>query len=417
MNGINSDHLKNGIKRVLAALMVLTYSTIVHFEYCRGFEFLSFINTVLRFLQFALIGVVILMLILSYIRHRFRMSKTAALTLVLYLYIAAVTAYNGYNFLRAGLVANILLPLLFDTAMFEKDETMFKGWLHTLEVMTVINFITILLFVGQDGFDYREGASRLRFVYFLHYDNGHVVTTFPVMCFNLMLYLRNHRKRHLLFVVIVLAGYCITFSATSLVMSIVFFAALLAYRYFPMLKSVFLNKTFLLAAILVLFVGMIVLGGYKNLVSLFVLLFNKNLTLNRAGVFEMALQYIRKSILIGYGYVVDAKWIAGYNSGHNLYLNFMLAGGIIGLALFIWLLFLTLGTGRRQCRSCKELYIMYCGVIAYMVAGMAEGYDTYASFYLFLWMCISLAHGDGINAMLDAYSHRSIRFVSNGRRI
>lgn len=413
---MNAAHLKYIIKSVLAALMVLTYSTIVHFEYCRGFEFLSFINVILRFLQFAMIGLIIIMMIPSYISHRFRMSKTALLILVLYLYIAGVTLYNGYNFLRAGLVANILLPLLFDIALFEKDEAMFKGWLHTLEVMTVINFISILLLVGRDGFDYSDGVSRLRYVYFLHYDNGHVVTTFPVMCFNLMLYLRNRRKRHLLFVVIVLAGYIITFSATTLVMCIFFFAALLVYRYFPLIKSAFLNKTFMISAIVIVFVLMIVLGGYKRLVFIFEILFNKNI-LNRSGVFETALQYIRRSMLIGYGYVVDAKWIAGYNSGHNLYLNFMLAGGIIGLALFVWILFSTLGNGKRQCRSCKELYIMYCGVIAYMVAGMAEGYDTYASFYLFLWMCITLAHGDGINALLDAYSHRSVRFVSNGRRI
>ena len=153
-----------------------------------------------------------------------------------------------------GLIANLLFTVVFDAVVYTENKSIFRGWIMALNSLVILNFISILLLYKKNGFDFYTTTGYLRNVYFLHYDNGHIVTTFPTLCFNLMLYLRNRKRYHLYIIGLILSGYCITFSVTSILMCTVFFAALLIYKNLPMVRSFLLNKSTFIFNVIVVFV-------------------------------------------------------------------------------------------------------------------------------------------------------------------
>lgn len=397
-------------KKIIAWIAVLSFSTLVEFDYVYGLHRLSFVNDCMDIGAVIISIVTVLILIVLCVDHQYRMSPVCFAIVGMYLFIGTVTLVNGYSVFKRGFLANIAMSILFDIIIYRRDTKFFTSLLQALNVMTFLNFISLIVLFHQHGFVY-AGPGRLHHNYYLlSYDNGHIVTFFPVICFNAMIYIRTRRLRYLFYPFVCLVSVLIMFSATSIVMLSLMLIIFLLCRYFHSIERIFFNRWMVMASIVI--IGWLYLfNGLNQLSDITIYLFQKSLeSAGRIRMRDTALSYILKKPLLGYGYVTNATWINGYNSAHNFILNYLLTGGLIGLVLFVIIIYMLLRKGEESLNH-REFLVPFSGVIAFLLASFAEGYDTYVTYYLFWAVCIAMYRSDSFYAMLDDYVKRPNRII------
>ena len=239
-------------KKIFAWAAILSFSMIVEFENIKGLHRLSFINECMDIGAVIISVVTVLMLIVLCVNHQYRMSTVCFTIVVMYLFIGAVTLLNGYSVFKRGFLANIVMSILFDIIFYRRDTRFFADLLQMLDILVFLNFITVILLFRQHGFAYTGLTGARKYYYFLSYDNGHIITFFPVICFNIMIYIRTHRLRYLFYPFICMISVLIIFSATSIIMLALMLIICLLYERFHSVKRVFFNRWMILAGIVII---------------------------------------------------------------------------------------------------------------------------------------------------------------------
>lgn len=404
LKGNRTGLKQNLVKIVMTWIAVLSFSTLISFGNCNIFPQYTLLKA----------GSIVTAVVVAYeglslfLQKKYMPSKALILIEGMYSYIALVTLINGYNPFRRGFIGLLFMPLAFDIVLYQKDILIFRNSIRALNTLVVLNFISILLFHSAKGIVYytEEGVRKYDY-YLLGIDNGHIIMLLPVICINFMIFMRTQRKRYLVLAGLPILGIYITFSATTIMMIVFMVLLYAAYILLPKLRKIIFNKNVLVIALAEAFIFFILSKGYDYFSAPLNYFFHKDVGYSRAAVYQISIDYIKEQWLFGYGYVIDKTWIGGYNSSHNIFLDFLLAGGVIALVWFLGILYVTFHKGEKEMQDCRESSILFCAVIAFVLAHFTEGYDTYVSFYLFYCLCLLLGNGDAVNEFLNSYERRS----------
>lgn len=265
--------------------------------------------------------------------------------------------------------------------------------------MCFLNALTIFLYGKKGGMRPPEivfGRKLSSNYFFLAEDNATMFWTFPVLVVVWIYYFRFNKTRKMLFwaityTIATVCSYVYMNSAAAIITTVfVAFFVLILYRSLKHNKNgkIVLGAITFNRAILVGYISSILLI-FTDFISLFrniiVEVFNKDLTLSsRIFIWQRALAHIQKSQWIGYGNENPefTTAIIGINHTHNLILEILYRGGIIGLILFSFALFYC---GRVSLRSKgKILYIFLCGTLATFFLSLSVEFGFYRYPYVIL---------------------------------
>lgn len=400
------------LKKLLVCLCVISFSSIIEFKLCRGLERFAFIDYAIRGGSvLATIGI-LCFIVISLLSRRYKISSICLLIVMMYGFFVLNSLFRGRPLAKRGTLANFVMVLLFDYILYRKDSDSFRAILNTLNVLTFINCITIIIYYPQRGMPFYANSYQGDWRYFLGYDNGHIITLFPLICFNSMIYIRTRRRIYLVPIIISLIGVIITKSATTTLMLVMIPCIYYAHKYSQLIRKTIMNRWVIVFFLILAFVFFFMMNGFTVVSDVLMRLFGKDIaTSGRARLFPIALSYIRKSWLIGYGYAVSDLWIGGYSSPHNVFFNFLLTGGIIGLIWYLSIILTALREGGKSIYEHREFRILFSGIVAYVAASFAEGYDTYVTFYLFWCVCLALKNWKSMNAIIEQYNKRRMTLI------
>lgn len=396
-------------KFIFAEMTTFAFATIILFERCRGYESLSFINTFLYGCVGLSVLVIALLTVTLLLKKQYRMSTGCLLIVIMYAEFFMASILNGNVHIRRGFLANVFMVIYFDIILYTRDSISFRGSVHGLTLLALLNLVSVTLQHNTLGFlyHYRTGAWRNKY-YLLGYDNGHIVTMFPAIMLNLEIYLHTKKKKYLWIAILLSLSSFIVDSKLSIMMEILTVAIIVVRKHFPLIKKLFMNKWVWIAGMLAATFIIAIMNRFGLFSEILVSLVGKDLeSTGRSMLYPIAVSYIKKNPIIGYGYVVDDSWIGGFNCPHNVILDYLLMGGIIALFLYLLILYRSIRKAENHIKKGYNCTPLLSGVLAYLFCSLGEGYETYSSYYLFWWMCLAISHYDSFESLAKSYCKKT----------
>ena len=219
--------------------------------------------------------------------------------------------------------------------------------------------------------------------------NNNFIFYFLFIFFSILINFKNKNKIMLSFNIFTyfIMLYCsYRFNATNtLIIIFLYTVALYAFNNEKCYK-LFNNYTYFIV-ILFIFV-FIVLPGENSILSVVVSkIFNKSTSLSgRSLIYEKSIAQFLKSPIFGQGLLktADAKAIIGNSWTHNLFLEQMLSGGVVGLILFLFIVFNTVFCVEKVSNLYLK-YVLSTTLFFYLFRNMFEtSIQTNALVYSFL---------------------------------
>lgn len=141
-------------------------------------------------------------------------------------------------------------------------------------------------------------------------------------------------------------------------------------------------------AVYILFFVAVVLAGIDSsfLTSITSALGRSNTFTGRASLWYGAVNLIRSSPWVGYGYTAGNISIWGGSfSSHNMFLELMIQGGLIYFAVFLCIIFYAFSRCRKAGTQFSNLFFaaMYC----FMLEGLVETGAGFTLFMIAIMMC------------------------------
>lgn len=402
MGRIHSVSLQKVWKGIVSVLMIISYSSIIRFSSAPGLEKLAFINKCGNICAYS-VPVFVLLYIANLAKtKKYRPSNICWWIISLYCLLFFSAILHGNDFIKKGIVGNITMTLFFDGVLQSEDKDFFHAFLGWLNVLTVINLLSVIMFCKSDGFTYYNSLGLYEpYTYILAGDNGHIVTVFPAMCFDVALYAKTRKKRFLFLALILSTTFFLTFSVTSIIMICLTVGLYVLYTRVPLLRRIGTNRWVPVLGLILFFILFIELGGYQLFSTWFSTLFGKDIVSSgRAWLYPIANEYIFGSPWIGYGYVSSFSRFGGLSSPHNVVQNMLLSGGIIGLVIYFTIIVCTMRNTADHRKGNKGYLFFICAFEAYLFASMAEAYENYLPFFLFWWICLSISQWDSFEKIL-----------------
>lgn len=294
------------------------------------------------------------------------------LSLFLFLVLdCVVTTINKGNISQMYINAITLfaMAIMFMSAAKNGSYRFVKVASITLEILIIINFLTIFLFP--------EGLYNFTSVnhhYFLGSRNVMMRTIFPGVCFSILRSKIETNKLSFRTIVVMVAtgaSLVLVWSATALFAYALFCILLLLFR-FRVIPKWFTVKTCYIFAVAVFLV--IVVFKLQNLFSFIIVdILQKDTTFTgRTILWDAAMLNIAQSPIIGYG-LENLQTIAAklyrfteYDSCHNLFLDLLYQNGIVGFAL-ISVLFVSVAKKIDNWASEKYRMIFMLFIFAYSI--------------------------------------------------
>ena len=149
-----------------------------------------------------------------------------------------------------------------------------------------------------------------------------------------------------------------------------------------------------------LYISIIVFKLHYKMLPIFEALFNKRQTLeSRYMLWNLCINYISKSPIIGYGIqtieVLKTKFIVSH--AHNMFLQFTYESGLIGLFLYLTLFFIV----GRSIYKCKNKQISKISAFTVLILLLLGIFDTLNHAYIFLLLFIIYKISGILNKNID----------------
>ncbi len=261
---------------------------------------------------------------------------------------------------------------------------------------SILNIVTVFAYGSSGGLNAireREGRTISQNFFLLAEDNATFFLTWPVLVLSWILYFKfKHTKKMLFWCVsysaLLFASYIYTWSAANIISIAVTIILILLYwrainRHNKIEDSKFGNVSqkrklsgFNLYWILAFIFNYLLIAG--NLIVAFSSLISgtlkKSLTLSgRTLIWERAIHYILEQFIIGYGCETRAVTLSKiiFNHVHNIMLEILYRGGLIGMILFI---FVMLSLGRKSKNYGNDPMIRLLGlcIVLFIFQGAIE---------------------------------------------
>ena len=286
---------------------------------------------------------------------------------------------------------------------YEFDRTI-KHLAFSYSLYTWANFISIIFY--PDGM---YGVNGVTHNWFLGYDNGHVVVLLPFICLALMALANVHNdlERFVLrlSVFIAIASVFLCYSTTSKVGIIVFILYYLIRKFPTIGKKIINTRTIVVTAIS--FLVLIVIFRMQNLVlSTFLEVVQKDITFTgRIYLWDIGIELSKKYFMFGIGdnsNFIEALVLKSGMLGvqtisylHNEILDILVRSGIIGLGLYIGIIYKTLKSIRSNKDGVEEK-ILLGGLGSFWIMMMFESFSNYELYFLYYLLLIIPRCGCGL---------------------
>ncbi len=264
-------------------------------------------------------------------------------------------------------------------------------WL--LYVCIAIHFVTLFLFpngIFTSYYDYQGTQIPYLKHWFLSTGNNYVLFVLPAFFLDRIRLSRRHSKTDLISLTLYLMGFAGMFksmASTSLVACLLFvgFAVLLEWKKIPMPSL----KVYILLG--VTFFVLLVFGDLGNLLGRLLGKGENAVTFTgRTKTWAMAVDWIRQSPIFGYGYEREALLISKFGGNntathcHNLYLDLCYRTGLVGLSVFLVMLWRCARPLKRRKFQPTAILLsvtlfLYLGILFQM-----EAYFNLTLFYMLL---------------------------------
>ena len=268
--------------------------------------------------------------------------------------------------------------VLFKINMFDNKDSFLTTLENIFLILLLINFVTIILFPG--GF--YLNSSGYSGNYFLGYDNNLITYIFPALALSFTNSLNRNGKigiKSIFLTVISFFSIIFTWSVTGVVSM---FIMIVLFSMYTIKKKDFPIKKYIVVA-LSLFIGIVFLR-FQNIFSFIIEgWLKKDLTFTgRTYIWDIFINEIKKSILIGHG-VVDNKYlIYTLNAGHahNYFLQILYQGGIVTFSMFLGFFFSAI----NKVKNCNEKKYVGIVIFAYLISFIFEAYSLTDMFIIVL---------------------------------
>ncbi len=369
------------VKRVFFFILILPTIGILNLKnkYI-GFPDLSWISRLLDYFYVLSVCIAFFYILYKALRGKGLFEKTTVLILILYLYIFLRTFMVDFDINRAVVNVLIMIPVIELSVQTLQDMSAFVG---VLNFFNIINFISILFLYSSKGLKYWSNVTKRYWVdnYFLGYDNGFIILILPLLCYNLILYAANRKKRYLIYIIICILSEVIIFSASSMI-ALGLFLLLYFLGNSKYLKCIIYNPWSSILGCFGAFLLLVICRFLTFINKIVNFLFHKTLSGARNRLWETGLERVKQKFLFGYGFG-KVELVGGYNAPHQMVLEWLLQGGIVEIIIYTILLFNVLSALRKKIEY-RNAIIIYNGVISFLVAYIAESYSTYAYYWIFL---------------------------------
>lgn len=315
-------------------------------------------------------------------------------------FVLSIFAYFGYIFLitffRKGNYSNMLVQegsmlavciLVFICSNKGELKYLMYAFKELLAIYLFINAITVFIYEPQGGMyvsDIYLGNIKSN-NYFLGYDNTHINYIIPYFALSIVydkMYYKHIRAVTIIMHSIIDIAVILCSSATTLA-TITIFYFLLIFMERKYLKR-FVNSYSICFGNFIVFYLCIIMRIYHKLSGLIANVFHKDLSVARERIWQLYLNAVSKHLVLGYGYLTSNGRLntAGVVHAHNMYLDILFEAGIIGIILYMVIVFLATNAGKEIVN--EEQKIIIIAIIAYMVAFQAEAFRYCPTFFILL---------------------------------
>ncbi len=318
--------------------------------------------------------------LICFFLRRIKIDKFISFVVLFYLSLLFSTFYFGQTYINLifEFVSVLSWIVLFKTNMINNKKKFLTTLENTFLILLLINFITIVLFPG--GF--YLNSSGYSGNYFLGYDNNVITYIFPALALSFTNSFGETGKvgaKTIFLTLISFLSIVFTWSATGVVAIIIMIVLFLIYT---LKKKNFPIKKYIVIAF-GLFVGIVFLR-LQNIFSFIIEgWLKKDLTFTgRTFIWDIYINQIKQSILIGHG-IVDSKYlIQTLNAGHahNYFLQIIYQGGIMAFSMFLGFFF----TAVNKVKNCNEKKYVGIVIFAYLISFIFEAYSLTNMFIIVL---------------------------------
>lgn len=292
-----------------------------------------------------------------------------------------------YLFVQYGSI--LALGFLIHMSMEKREDgELLEVIVGLLEFYLIINAITVFIYAPQGGIvSDIESISMKTNNYFLGYDNQHVYFILPYFALSLVqdiMRCNSVKIKTIIVHIIVNASVLICWSADTVISVVLFYLLLLTAgnRYVKRL----INSYVIIIANAILFYFLVVAMFSSQISVLIENILHKNMGSARQWIWIRYLSYVYKSPVIGNGYLpIFSRYSLNLAAhAHNMYLDVLFVSGLVGLALFITVVYLGTNSGKRI--TINEQMIVIIAIIAYVIAFQGTAKTYCPTFFLLLFL-------------------------------
>lgn len=341
------------------------------------FSEISLINNIYNICQ----CIVFLIVLIMIAKRKMKILHYTAIITAMEVLIIFSSFLNNSDY--SGAIINsmqtITMCILIDYG-FSKDAKKFlKYLLLILEVIVVLNFITILLF--SDGIN-------STYMWLLGKKNTHFTIIFPTLILSVLYSYINSKKILLRTIIIVTISTISVFllkSSTSELAICMFIFFIIFAKFFE--KNSILNlKLYYIISIILFF--LIIIFRLQDLFSFIIVdIIGKELSFTgRTKIWDSAIKFVKSHFILGYGNELEMFRTAKFHTieathCHNMILEILYQGGIFLLGLFIYLLSILEKEIKKYENTRIGKFFAWC-IFIYLTVWLTEVHQ----FETFLWV-------------------------------
>lgn len=351
----------------------------------KGFERVDKLYTVLK-------SAIFLYIIFKYFykyQKKFSLKKDKIIFIILGLEIFSlfVTLIQNGDFIRFIGPAISVVSLVFLTEIYFKDIGIdfIKSNFYILSFLVIINTISIFLY--PKGIFINRGGSS---IYFLGMDNRFVFFYIPLIFFGLIYSINKYNRITLKVMIVVLFSLISTIYLWSvgafLGLSIIAFAVIFGNKLKIFNK---INIKGVIILILILNIAIVFFQVQQYFSDFITNSLKKDITFSgRTLIWANALKLFKMHPIMGYGLQSSSffkQYYFGVAHTHNILLNYLVTTGIIGLLLYICIIFSVAGKIKKI--SNKQIKILFTFVLsAILFLSIGDTLDSGTFFMIYVCM-------------------------------
>lgn len=295
------------------------------------------------------------------------------------------------------LISSLGIMTLFGLGIQLNAKKTLQSIVYAGMIMSFIHIITMFKYYNLGGMyhgivNYSGRQLTVGDYYFFTHDNGAFFIIFPVLILS-WIYLykfasKIEKAMIVVFTSILCLSYIYTWSVTAMVIYIIFVCMILL---FPRKKRVQLlykgkkisfkklfsikNFLILIMVISILFTFYKISLNYSEFIEEN---FHKSADLTgRLDIWDASIKEIENSILLGYGWETDLYTFKKINMNHthNMLLQILYTGGIVGLFLFALVVIKSLNNFKKIDENEKNIKLVFTtGIVLYFIASIFDYY-------------------------------------------